>query len=90
MDDLLAPLAPPAADAARPGGLLRGAEGWRVALDGAAAGLEVWMPVGPALLGGGRGTLCEIGGRMLLLMTFDLGPAPSARRVVEEDGDGED
>lgn len=48
------------------------------------------MPVGPALLGGGRGTLCEIGGRMLLLMTFDLGPAPSARRVVEEDGDGED
>lgn len=93
MDDLLAPLAPPAADVARPGGMIRGPEGWRVALDGVAAGLEAWVPwvgawvpVGAALLGGGCGTVCCHGGRLMLSMTFDLGAAPRRR---SEDDEGE-
>lgn len=73
LPDLLAPLEPPPPDLGPPPGTVRGAT------DGLASGLEVWAgpalgwrPVG-ALLGGGCGCLAQMGGRLLVALSFDLG-----------------
>lgn len=89
--DLLAPLLPPPADAARLPGTIDGPPGWE---DGLLAGLRCWC--GPeagwrdlgALLGGGVGCVAFQGGRLLVGLSFDLGPHSIRRRALEEDEDG--
>ena len=85
-DDLLSALAPPPADAARPRGLIDGPPGWH---EGLCAGLRCWC--GPVVGWRDLGELvggpdCERvvvhqHGRLMVGLTFDLGPQKRVRAV---------
>ena len=83
MVDLLTPLQPCRDDVERLTGTLRGPT------DGLGAGIEVWCgasggwrDLGDLALGDGRACVMRHRGRLLVSLTFDLGPAP---RVVAAD-----
>jgi hypothetical protein len=82
--------APPPADAARLPGTIDGPSGWS---EGLLAGLRAWC--GPVagwrdvgeLLGAGVGCVGFQHGRLILSLTFDLGPHSIPRRPREEPED---
>lgn len=85
MTDLLSPLEPPREDVERRVGTIRGN------LEGLGAGLEAWCgtahgwrPFGDVVLGGGQATIVRQRGRMMVGLTFDLGPVPGGPRDDEE------
>ena len=87
--DLLAPLAPPPADAARLVGTIDGPPDWH---EGFGAGLRVWC--GPAVGWRDAGEVrsivgCVVShqGRLGVSITFDLGPGPSRPIRLHEDDD---
>lgn len=80
--------APAPEDAARPGGTIRGPDGWQ---QGFGAGLEAWsarrnawLPLGEVI---GTGSLLLHEGRLTVSITFDLGPMPLRERRPEEADD---
>jgi hypothetical protein len=81
--------APPAADAARPVGLIEGPPGWR---EGFGAGLRCWC--GPAigwrdfrdLVGEVPSVIVHQHGRLMVSLTWDLGPHRFPRRKAEDAG----
>lgn len=89
--DLLSPLQPAPADAARLVGTIDGPPGWS---EGFGAGLRCWCgPVlgwrelGQVVLGGGVGVVVSQHGRLTVGIAFDLGPGP-ARPIRAQEHDG--
>lgn len=79
--------APPPEDAARPAGTIEGPPGWQ---DGFAAGLRCWCGPGIGwrdlgeLVGSGPSVIVHQHGRLMVGLTFDLGPHRFPRRREEE------